>query len=98
MQTDSVNADLYFLGYNKSVTDSAGNSEEMDMYADSISVNINNGAINGTSPKYTVIPLKDATVNRLAGCSGFKVGTVFKAAGQGTTAGRQLKYYIYWRK
>ena len=97
-QTDSVNADLYFLGFNLGVTDSAGTREEMDMYADSISVNVNNGAINGTSPKYTVIPLKDATVNRLAGCTSFKVGTVFKAAGQGTTAGRQLKYYLYWRK
>jgi hypothetical protein len=98
MQTDSVNADLYFLGYNLGVTDSAGNREEIDMYADSISVNINNGSINGTSPKYTVIPLKDATVNRLAGCTSFKVGTVFKATGQGTTTGRQLKYYLFWRK
>ena len=97
-QTDSVNADLYFLGYNLSVTDSAGTREEIDMYADSISVNINNGAINGTSPKYTVIPLKDATVNRLAGCTSFKVGTVFKATGQGTTTGRKLYYYLYWRK
>lgn len=98
MQTDSANADLYFLGYNLSVTDSGGVREVIKTYADSISVNINNGAINGTTPKYTIIPLKDATVNRLPGCTSFKVGTVFKAAGQGTTAGRQLKYYIYWRK
>lgn len=97
-QTDSVSADLYFLGFNMGVTDSAGTVEEIDMYADSISINVNNGAINGTSPKYTVIPLKDATVNRLAGCTSFKVGTVFKATNNGTTAGRTLKYYIYWRK
>ena len=98
VQTDSVNADLYFLGYNLSITDSAGNREEIDMSADSISVNVNNGAINGTSPKYTVIPLKDAATNRLQGCTSFKIGTVFKSAGNGTTAGRTLKYYLFWRK
>lgn len=98
-QTDSVSADLYFLGYNLGVTDSAGTHEEIvSAYADSISINVNNGAINGTSPKYTVIALKDATVNRLPGCTSFKVGTVFKSSNQGTTAGRTLKYYLFWRK
>ena len=97
--TDSCNADLYFLGFNFGVTDSAGNYEEIvDVYADSISVNSFNGAINGTTPKYKVIALKDDTVNRLPGCTTFKVGTVFKATGNGTTAGRKLDYYLFWRK
>jgi len=93
--TDSVAADIYVLGRNNSISgtlygtdDSVGTATSP--YADSL-------RIYGNVVK-KVITLKSSTVNRLPGSTQFRVGTVFRAAGQGTTAGRTLKWYVMWNK
>jgi hypothetical protein len=82
--TDSVAADVYVLGRNRNLTAFTAS------YADSIV-----GTSNTSNT--TVITLRAHGTDRLAGCTQFKVGTVFRATGQGTTAGRSLKWYIMYR-
>lgn len=81
--TDSVSADLYFIGSNSLLT---GITET---YADSLI---------GTSNTSNVgrIVLKDAATNRLEGLDRFKIGVVFRASGNGTTTGRTLKTYVWY--
>lgn len=81
--TDSVAADVYAIGRNSTLTGVTVT------YADSIvgTSNTSNTA---------VIVLRSSTIDRLTGCTQFKLGTVFRAAGQGTTTGRTLKWYIQY--
>lgn len=95
--SDSVSADVYVDPYNAAVYDSAGVLEKIGTaYADSL--------VPGTTvwtagtPYIKVIPLKSTTLDRLAGATQFKLGTVFRATLNGTTAGRFLKWYLYWVK
>lgn len=82
--TDSVAADVNVIGRNGSLT-----SDITVSYADSI-VGTSN-----TSNTSTII-LRNSTTNRLNGCTQFKVGTVFRATGQGTTTGRTMKWYLLY--
>lgn len=80
--TDSISADVYVLGRNGTLTTAITAS-----YADSIV-----GTSNTSNT--TVIVLKAQGTDRLSGCTQFKVGTVFRATGQGTTSGRTMKWYL----
>jgi hypothetical protein len=104
--TDSVHADLYFLGRNLDASSVwtasltyANSVTSAGFYADSLStLGANYTTTSATLPYIKVIMLKDATKNVLAGCLDFKIGTVFKnTAQQGNTAGRTLKYFLFWR-
>lgn len=81
--TDSVSADVYVIARNSFLT------SVTSTYSDSII-----GTSNTSNIK--VITLKGTTLDRFSstGVTQFKVGTVFRASGQGTTAGRTLKQYI----
>ena len=81
--TDSIASDVYCNGTNQSQTGFT------TTYADSL-VGTSNTA------NRVVITLKSYTIDRLAGSTQLKVGTVFRATGQGTTAGRTLKWYLLW--
>jgi len=94
--TDSVNADVNVIGTNRNLLNAAGARVAVTTYADSL--NVGTTVWTTTTPYLKVITLKDGVINRLAGCTDFKVGTVFRATLQGTTAGRTLKWYLYWRK
>lgn len=83
--TDSVAADVYVIGRNKTLTGITAT------YADSIV-----GTSNTSNTK--VINLRTPDTDLLDGCTEIKVGTVFRATGQGTTAGRTLKWYLLWRR
>jgi hypothetical protein len=92
--TDSVQATLYFIGTNADIP------RATTTYADSIST-LGGGAVSwdATTTKVKVTMLKDATVNRLPGCNRLKIGTVMlNSAHLGTTAGRTLKHYLFWRR
>lgn len=82
--TDSISADIYLIGSNSILT---GITET---YADSLIGTSN-------SSNVTRIVLKDAATNRLEGLDRFKIGVVFRASGQGTTAGRTLKSYVWYK-
>ncbi len=82
--TDSIAADVYVIGRNSTQTSTTVT------YADSL-VGTSN------SDNRTTIVLKSSTLNRLAGCTQFKVGTVFRASGNGTTTGRTMRWGIYYR-
>ena len=81
--TDSIAADVYAIGRNSART------SVTETYADSII---------GTSNTSNIvrIVLKDNATNRLEGCDQFKLGTVFRASGNGTTAGRTFKWFLWW--
>lgn len=89
---DSVQAAVYIIGSN-----SAQTSYTLT-YADSISTILS--AINGAAgflatPYARYIPIKSSIVDRLPGCTRFKVGTVFTAAtGVRATYGR---WFLCWR-
>lgn len=83
--TDSLAADVYVIGYNRTQT------AVTTTYTDSLVTTSNTGT-------FKVIDLRAPGVNRLAGCTEFKVGTVFRATGQGTTTGRTMKWYLLWVK
>lgn len=73
--TDSCAVDLYFLGRN-----SAYNTYTAS-YADSLVTESNTGAA-------TAVTISGTTLDRLALCDEMAIGYVFRATGQGTTAGR----------
>ena len=79
--TDSAAVDVTFQGKNSFVTSFTAS------YADSVVTTSNTGAT-------SVITLKSPTLNRLAGCTEFKIANIFRATGQGTTAGRTYKQYL----
>lgn len=81
--TDSISADVYCNGTNQSQTGFT------TTYADSL-IGTSNSA------NRVVITLRSSTVDRLTGSTQLKVGTVFRASGQGTTSGRTLKWYLQW--
>lgn len=83
--TDSVAADVYVIGSNSFLTSLT------ETYADSLVGTSNTSNI-------AVITLRSSTIDRLAGKTRLKVGTVFRATGQGTTAGRTTKWYILWKR
>lgn len=82
--TDSIAADCSVQGRNGTLT------SVTSTYVDSLV-----GTSNTSNIK--VITLKDNATNRLAGCTQFKVGTVFRASGNGTTTGRSSKWYIMYK-
>ena len=92
--TDSIQATLTFQGLNSRL------GYVIDQYVDSIStLGGGAGGWSATVRKVKVVMLKDATVNVLAGCDRFKVVTTFLNASEiGTTSGRTLKEYLFWRK
>lgn len=83
--TDSCAADVYVIGTNEHVTGIT------TTYTDSIVSTSNTGS-------FKVITLKGPSTDQLAGCTQVKVGTVFRATGNGFTAGRSLKWYVQWVK
>lgn len=82
--TDSIADDIYVVGRNDYVTSITST------YADSLV---------GTSNTLNtaVITLRAHGVDRMPGCTQFKVGNVFRATGQGTTTGRTYKMYIQYK-
>lgn len=82
--TDSCNADVYVIGTHGDLTTTT------QSIADSI-INLPNEANPDT---VRVITLKGPGVDRLPGYTRIKVGTVFRATGNGTTTGRFLKWYL----
>jgi len=95
--TDSVSADVYVDPYNAAISDASGNLEKVgSAYADSLVPGT--GVWTTALPYIKVIQLKSPTVDRLPGATQFKIGTVFRATLNGTTAGRTLKWYLYWVK
>lgn len=81
--TDSIADDIYVIGRN------SYNTNITSTYADSL-VGTSN------SLNTAVITLKSSTLDRMPGCTQFRVGNVFRATGQGTTSGRTLKCYIMY--
>ena len=82
--TDSAKSDFVFYGRNSYVTSIT------DSYADSI--NGENNTLN-----IARIMLKDATVNRLEGCTEFKMSSIFRSTPtNGHTTGRTCKFYLYY--
>lgn len=96
---DSVNADVYIIGRNSVLTSALNGTADtvgtpISPYVDSLHTKSNSNS----ASVYGVITLKSSTVNRLPGCNQFRIGTVFRATGQGTTAARTLKWYVMWNK
>ena len=90
---DSVQAAVYIIGTNPLF------ASFTTTYADSISTILStiNGVAGFAATPYTkYIPIKSHTVDRVAGASRFKVGTVFTNA-TGVRAGTYGKWYLYWR-
>lgn len=85
VSTDSVNATVNVVGRNGVLT------SVVDTYTFEVELIGNTG---GT----LVTMLKDPTVNRLEGMTQFKVGTVYDTDSLGTTTGRTLKHYLFWKK
>ena len=83
VSNDSAALDIYCIGRNNVLT------SVVDVFRDSLVSTSNTGGSK-------VIMLKDATVNRLEGMHDLKVGSVFRASGNGTTAGRTYKLYLFW--
>jgi hypothetical protein len=81
--TDSVSVELAFVGSNSLV------AAVSDSYADTLT-----GTSNTSNTRVTM--LKDDTVNRLEGCDKFTLALDFLASGNGTTAGRTCKFYLFW--
>lgn len=81
--TDSVATDLSFQGRNRTLT----SVTESHTGGDSL-VGTSN-----TSNIFRIV-IKDAATNLLEGLDEFKVGSVFRASGNGTTTGRTLKFYL----
>ena len=82
--TDSISADVYVNGTNRKITSITAS------YSDSII---------GTSNtlNIVVISIKANGLDRIPGCTEFKVGTVFRATGNGTTSGRTMKWYVMYK-
>lgn len=98
--TDSVHADIYFIGRNNTQTTfttntlSAGTSSTT--YTDSIPLP-GNKDYTASLPQIRAIQLVGDGVNRMPGCTQFKIRTLFKnVAQQGKTPGRTLKWHIQW--
>lgn len=89
VSTDSIAADIYVIGRNGTLT------TPTVVYADSIVASDSLTTMNAGSRK--IITLRSSATDRLAGCTQFKVGTVFRATGQGTTTGRTAKWYILYK-
>jgi hypothetical protein len=84
--TDSCEADINVIGINGYLTGVSGTA-----YTDSIVSTSNTGS-------FKIINIKDMTTQVLDGATQMRVGTVFRATGNGTTAGRTLKWYVQWVK
>ena len=80
VSTDTIAVDIHFIGRNRSLTSIT------ETYSDSL--------VLSTGATSNRIVLKDATLNRLEGLDEFKVGSVFRASGQGTLTGRTYKLYL----
>ena len=91
VSTDSVNADINVIGINGYLTSIAPTA-----YTDSIVASDSLTTMNAGSKK--IITIKGTALDRLIGATQMRVGTVFRATGQGTTAGRTLKWYVEWVK
>ena len=92
VSTDSAAADVNVLATNDYLT-----TVQFTTYTDSIVVADSVAAgLNAGTEK--VIVIKSPTVNRFPGATRIKVGTVFRATGQGTTAGRTGKWFVQWVK
>ena len=83
VSTDSASFDVNVIGRNSYLT------TVTTTYADSFNTTSNTGT-------FKVITLKDATLDRLAGCTQFKFGATARATLNGTTSGRTLKWYVMW--
>ena len=90
VSTDSAAADVNVIATNDYLT-----TVKFTTYTDSI-VASDSVAAGNNSGTQKVIVLKSPTVNRFPGATGVKVGTVFRATGQGTTAGRTGKWFVQW--
>lgn len=90
VSTDSVNADLYVIGRNGTLTTPTVTYADSIVIGDSLATGSNNGS-------RKIVTLRSSATDRLAGCTQFKVGTVFRATGQGTTAGRTTKIYVMYK-
>lgn len=83
--TDSINATVNVIGRNGALT------SVTDTYTFELELISNTGGS-------LVTMLKDPTVNRLEGMTQFRVGTVYDSDSLGTTSGRTLKWYLFWKK
>jgi hypothetical protein len=92
VSTDSTAADVNVIATNDYLT-----TVKFTTYTDSIVVS-DSVAAGSNAGTQKVIVLKSPTVNRFPGATRVKVGTVFRAAGQGTTAGRTGKWFVQWVK
>jgi hypothetical protein len=94
-QTDSAHADIYFMGRNTALP-AAATTKYVDTFVDSIPYR--GGATTALAPRVTVRVLKGPGVDVLEGCNQFRVGTIFKNAGEnGNTTGRVVQYYLVWK-
>jgi hypothetical protein len=95
--TDSVHAAVVVMGRNTALPAAATTKYE-DAYTDSLGLALSTaGVTTALAPRVRVIPLKDATVDRLEGCNQFRISTIgVSAAHMGTTTGRVLQYYLAW--
>jgi hypothetical protein len=92
VSTDSASADVNVIATNDYLT-----TVKFTTYTDSIVVSDSVAAgLNSGTQK--IIVLKSPTINRFPGATRVKVGTVFRATGQGTTAGRTGKWFVQWVK
>ena len=92
VSTDSIAADINVLGINGHLTSVLATTHTDSIVAsDSLAAGMNSGSVK-------IVVIKDPVVSVLDGATQIRVGTVFRATGQGTTAGRTAKWYIKWRK
>jgi hypothetical protein len=92
VSTDSLAADINVIGINGHLTAIAPAA-----YTDSIVIS-DSVAAGPNSGTKRIITIKGTALDRLIGATQMRVGTVFRASGQGTTAGRTLKWYVLWVK
>lgn len=83
VSTDSAAVDFQLIGRNRTLT----GVTESHTTGDSLVTTSNTGS-------FARIVIKDAATNLLEGLDEFKLGTVFRASGNGTTTGRTLKSYL----
>ena len=91
VSTDSIVADVNVLGINGYLS-----SMPIAAYTDSIVASDSLATLAAGSKK--IITIKGTALDRLIGATQVRVGTVFRATGQGTTTGRTLKWYAQWVK
>jgi len=99
--SDSVHADIYFIGRNDIWTTVTTSANASCTYTDSLH-GWANLAYTATLPYFKTFTLKGQGVYAqamvaLAGCTQFKIGTVFKGAGEQGNTARTLKYYVKWK-